>query len=403
MKGIFTLKHLFKLSGKDGQPLGSEEPSIYFDGINAVAASTEATISIECRQEIDHPMLVAIKDLKVALIAAPDLHFRQSEGRLKINGVCVPTVSASEVMPPETAEIIDLDKTVWHPVVRPFRLDGGRLSQLVPSIPANDIRYYLNGLYLDFATGALVAVDGHRLHLVEEAIPVITNLAGFQGVILPTPIVRLLAAVGGVQDVFVMERKAIPCDPLVEDKTNDAKGDKAQQSRSNRVICVRAANAKFRIREVVTDTYPNYRQPYAQYRSLPVSLLLDNRSMADILSVASIAATNQNHPIVTVFGAGHHFTFSHLDRVKRLLPMRCNVGDPLAAQVRGKFLSDAIRSAGLFGTAVRMRLGREQGSAIYVGSQDFHAVVMTCMGEETNDEPSASATDDVQQSVQAPA
>ena len=76
MKGIVTLKHLFKLSGKDGQPLGSEEPSIYFDGINAVAASTEATITIECRQEIDHPILVAIKDLKVALIAAPDLHFR---------------------------------------------------------------------------------------------------------------------------------------------------------------------------------------------------------------------------------------------------------------------------------------------------------------------------------------
>lgn len=30
MKGIVTLKHLFKLFGKDGQPLGSEEPSIYF-------------------------------------------------------------------------------------------------------------------------------------------------------------------------------------------------------------------------------------------------------------------------------------------------------------------------------------------------------------------------------------
>lgn len=399
MKGIVTLKHLFKLSGKDGQSLGSEEPSIYFDGQHAIAASMEATVSIECRQEIDRPLLVTVNDLKVAMLAAPDLHFRQSEGRLKINGVSVPFVPASEVMPPDTAEILDLDKTVWHPVIRPFRLDGARLSQLQMAMASKDVRYYLNGLYLDFATGAMVAIDGNRLHFVEEAVPVVEKLSGLmQGVIIPTAVVRLLAAVGGVQDVFVMEKRTLRCDQELE-KTTDPEQVKGQQPIVNRVICIRAANAKFRIREVVSDTYPNFRKLYEENRSLPVSIVLDTRSMADVLSVASIAATNQNHPLVTLFGAGHSMTFSHQDRVKRLLPMRCNVGDPIAVLVRAGFLSDAIRSAGMFGTAVRIRLGREQGSAIYVGSQDFHAIVMTCKDDEKEDASSASAKDGAEHSV----
>jgi hypothetical protein len=39
---------------------------------------------------------------------------------------------------------------------------------LLKSMAKGDVRYYLNGIYLDFSTGALVATDGHRLHYVPD-------------------------------------------------------------------------------------------------------------------------------------------------------------------------------------------------------------------------------------------
>jgi hypothetical protein len=395
MKSVVTLKHLFKLSGKDGHPLGSEASSIYFDGQHAIAASHEATVSIDCPQEIDRPLLVAIKDLKVAMIAGPNLQFRQIEGRLQINGVNVPAVPAEDVMPPATAEILNLDKATWRPVVRPFRLDGGRLSQIINAMGAGDIRFYLNGLYLDFATGAIVGVDGKRLHLVEDALPVVELPAGrMQGVILPAVMAKLLSSVGGVQDVFVMER---------EEKKKDTE---KEEMVIKRVICVGAANAKFRIREIPSDTYPNYREPFDRNRSLPVALVLDARATADFLAVASIAATNPNYPVVTIFGAGRHVTVSHRDQVRRQLPMSYEVGEAFEVHVRGDALCDAIRAAGSFGSAVRMRYGREDGRGIYVGAQDFHAILMTHKDEAEDPEDdesasSASATDAVQAAVLA--
>ena len=53
MKNAVTLKHLFKVVGKKGQAMGSEEACIYFDGRHAVGANGEATVSIDCPLQIN--------------------------------------------------------------------------------------------------------------------------------------------------------------------------------------------------------------------------------------------------------------------------------------------------------------------------------------------------------------
>ena len=90
MKNAVTLKHLFKVVGRKGQALGSEEACIYFDGRHAVGANGEATVSIDCPLQISKPTLIPVSELKTALIANPELHFEpESDGGLRINGIRV--------------------------------------------------------------------------------------------------------------------------------------------------------------------------------------------------------------------------------------------------------------------------------------------------------------------------
>ena len=82
----------------------------------------------------------------------------------------------------------------------------------------------------------------------------------------------MLADLGGVQEVFVMEREA-----------PGPKGTLWQ-----RVICVGAANAKFRIREIASDTFPNYRDAFDRNKTLPINVVLDAASIQHLLAVAGI-------------------------------------------------------------------------------------------------------------------
>lgn len=364
-----NLKHLFKVAGRNGDAFGSAEACLYFDGKNAVAASMEATVSIDCPQEISAPMLITVKDLKTALLAAPLLTITEERGgNIRINGVRAPHVPADGVVPATTVEMLNLDRKVWNPVVRPFRLDGGRLPQLTSILPTDDPRKCMNGLYLDFATGAMVATDGHRIGIVEEAVPVVDMPEErMPGVIVPTATACLLSVVGGVQEVFVMERKL----------------DTDEGQKTQRAICVGAAGARFRIREVEAEQYVAYRTLFDQHRDLPIKVVLDGRGRDDMLAVASVASTNENYPVVTIAGEGRRLTVSHMDRITRELAMSQQVGDGFSVNVKAEYLASAIRSAGYYNTAVRMRFTREEGRCIAIGSQDFHSLVMPRKDEET--------------------
>ena len=380
MKNAVTLKHLFKVVGRKGQALGSEEACIYFDGRHAVGANGEATVSIDCPLQISKPTLIPVSELKTALIANPELHFQpESDGGLRINGIRV-CQHSPEAMPDETREILDLDKQQWRVAVRPFRMDGSRYAQVLTAMGVKDVRFYLNGLYLDFATGAIVGLDGKRLHLVEDVLPTAALAPERkQGVILPGAMARMLADLGGVQEVFVMEREA-----------PGPKGTLWQ-----RVICVGAANAKFRIREIASDTFPNYRDAFDRNKTLPINVVLDAASIQHLLAVAGIAQTNPNRPYVTIEGEARQIRVRHQERVVRELPARYQEGGAFVVHANGAYLTDAIRAAQRFGSTVRMRFQHgDEPRGIYVGAQDFHSIVMARKEPEDDEaESSQSATD----------
>ena len=388
MKNAVTLKHLFKVVGRKGQALGSEGACIYFDGRHAVGANGEATVSIDCPLQISKPTLIPVSELKTALIANPELHFEpESDGGLRINGIRV-CQHSPEAMPDETREILDLDKQLWRVAVRPFRMDGSRYAQVLTAMGVKDVRFYLNGLYLDFATGAIVGLDGKRLHLVEDVLPTAALAPERkQGVILPGAMARMLADLGGVQEVFVMER--------------EAPGPKGMLWQ--RVICVGAANAKFRIREIASDTFPNYRDAFDRNKTLPINVVLDAASIQHLLAVAGIAKTNPNRPYVTIEGEARQIRVRHQERVVRELPARYQEGGAFVVHANGAYLTDAIRAAQRFGSTVRMRFQHgDEPRGIYVGAQDFHSIVMA-RKEPEDDEAESSQSGTDAESATAPA
>lgn len=234
---------------------------------------------------------------------------------------------------------------------------------------------------MDFSTGAIITVDGKRMHLIEDAIPV-TSLPAehLRGIIVPSDMIRLLSAVGGVQESFVLERLPGKSSGVVMPEANEI---------PERVVCFAVANGKFRIRTIASDTYPNYREPFDRNRSHPVAICLDVPATAVLKTIARIAGCNTNYGAVFIEGAGNRMRVSHLDRISQEISLGSVISEPFSALARGDYLMDAIDAAGSFGVSVWMRYSPLDGRGIYVGAEDFHAIVMTLRddveeeGEET--------------------
>lgn len=394
MKTHFTLSQLFKISGKKGEAFGMSDPVLYFDGQRALAANNEAVVWIDCPQPLNRAILIPVADIKTALMVSPTLSLRDTDGRVTANGVKVFAQAATDIIPDATLEIIDLDRSVWQTIVRPFRFDGSRMAQVAPAAANGDIRFYLNGVYFDFASGALVATDGHRMHIVEDAVPTSPLPADtLQGAVMPSSVVSILSAVGGVQDVFVLEKTVrAPMPPMnvrvagvsvtLPAGANDAPVTEAPQ----RLICIGVANAKFRIRAVDTASYVNYREPFDRNKEHPIKLILSAEDTQVLAAVARVAGKNPNFPGVTIQGESRRITVSHLDRIERSLTIGCQVTEPFATTVNALYLLGAVNAAGSFGSAVTMRYSALDGRGVYVGAQDFHAIVMTMGREEVADE-----------------
>lgn len=364
-----TLKHLIKFTGKSCDPLASPVPAIYFDGRSAIAAIDGTTIAIDCPQEISLPMLIATKDLKTAMIADQNVRIHPDDGgHVRINGIRAMPIPCDEI-PEATRELIDLDRQVWHPVVRPVRVDGGRLSQVLPAVSGSDPRIHLTGVMLDFATGAIVGVDGRRMHVVEEALPICEIPdTRVQALIMPAFPASVLATFGGLQDLFVMQKR------LPEG------GDRAFK----RLICIAAAGARFRIREIETLTVAQYRPIFEHHRALPINLVWDAATIREVLTVTSIAgASMAEFGNIVLEGDGRQVTASFLDRVSRTLPTRLRSGERFRVQLPAGQLADALKAASSFGAAVRFRCdAEEESTAIYVGAQDFHAIVAVVVSQD---------------------
>ena len=397
MKTYFTLSQLFKISGKKGEAFGMSDPVLYFDGQRVLAANEEAVVWIDCPQPIDRAILIPVADIKTALMVSPTLSLRDTDGRVTANGVKVFAQAATDIIPDATLEIINLDRTIWQTIVRPFRFDGSRMAQVAPAAASGDIRFYLNGVFFDFAAGALVATDGHRMHIVEDAVQTsVLPVDTLQGVVMPASVVRILSAVGGVQDVFVLEKTA-PATPTSSARNVSvagvtvslpagAKDAPPVMEALPRLICIGVANAKFRVRAVDTASYVRYREPFDRNREHPIKLVLSAEDTLVLATVARVAGKNPNFPGVTIQSESRRITVSHLDRIERSLAISYQVTEPFTTTVNARYLLGAINAAGSFGSAVTMRYSALDGRGVYVGAQDFHAIVMTMGREEVAEE-----------------
>ena len=381
MKSHFTLKDLIRLAGKKGDPMGSAEACIYFDGRIAAAANSHATLEIDCPQPLAEPILLSVKDLKIAQAAAPELALSMEDGRLRANGVRVPHLVADDVMPEQTQALLHLARDAWRLIAKPFRLDGTRWKQILPAMPDGDIRHYLNGAYLDLATGAIVGLNGRQMHLVEDALPPQPMPPEhLPGVIVPTAVIRALAAVGGVQEAFVLQKKPVPGAPAAPSGSTQL---------PERVICFAVANAKYRTYTIAAGEYPQYRAIFERNKGYPVSLLLDAHATRALRTVARVAKCNPNYQGVHIEGEGRGIKVAHLDLISQTIQLAVPLAQAFEVMVHAGSLLDALDAAASFGVAVSMRYSLEEGQGIYVGAQDFHAIVAPMRGPDEDDSESA--------------
>lgn len=407
MKQTFTLNHLFSLSKKNGAAFGTDRPAIYFDGARAAAASGEAVMWIDCPQPaLARPVLISVEEVKAALLAAPSLSIQDGgEGQVAANGLKLVAQDPRETLPEQTREILDLDRAAWLPIVRPFRLDGGRLGQVAAGIAEEALRACLNGVFFDFAAGALAGCSGESLHLVEDALPVVALPGARQGVVLPAAAARILAKGKGVQEVFVLQKAVaaaravgpllpVPANgrdiPAAPGRPRQAPGAVQAGPVPPRLVCVGVANARLRARAIDAEDYPNYRQAFDRRHGQPHALLLSAEDVTALMAVARVAGKNKTSQLMGVKSDGRRLLATHQDRIAREIGKNAARGKPFATALDAGLVIAAIRAAGQFGAAITLRYFDEEGGALYLGTQDFHSIVMA-VKDAAPSSPSAAA------------
>jgi len=153
------MKHLFKLVASHKE-LPILRDTILFDGNQAKATDLDLFATIDGAWNFDKPTLVSIALIKTALAMSKKPVWAGNT----LNGI---TLTQSD-----TYAVEDYP---W--LQKPF--EGAALSfnaplqgiidKLMPACANKDIRYYLNGVCFDLTMGAMVATDGHRLHIEYDA------------------------------------------------------------------------------------------------------------------------------------------------------------------------------------------------------------------------------------------
>lgn len=375
MKHHITLTELCSLAGFQGGAMGTPEASVYFDGRQAVVATAVATLAMDCPQAIRTPMLIPAVELLATAGGAPMLKLEEDAEGVLANGRRLTWRPAEGRLPAATRERIALDRAQWKVLVPAFRSEGRHWAQLLAAVPDGDPRPHRNGAYLDFVSGALVAFDGRRLHLVEDALPMQTQPCPEEaspGVIVPGAVVRWLARVGGNQEGFVVQQKA-------ESATDTAE----------RLVCFALGNARLRVRAIGGTRYPNYRDALEANRQQRLGLELEMSAVARLKQVAHLAACNHGTARVELKGQGRQLEIRYDRWATTSVELQDALSLPFSVQVRASDLLEALEAAGTTGLPVCLRHDPAAGRGLYLGSQDFHAIVQA----EGIPASSASVTD----------
>lgn len=89
-------------------------------------------------------------------------------------------------------------------------MNNVQLKAVLSCAAKNDIRYYLNGIFVDFDKKVVVATNGHQLVIVKN----VANLDGTGAVIIPRDVVGLAVKNGSSVCISNTEINGIPFKPI---------------------------------------------------------------------------------------------------------------------------------------------------------------------------------------------
>lgn len=387
MKRHFTLADLLKINGKKDVGMGMPFPCIYFDGEQAIAATGTMTVAIDCPQpRMSREVLIATADLTPALhlSSSRSLVLEEEGEEVLANGIRV-SAYGTETIPESVMQMLQLDRPMWRLIVPQMPIDGLRWAQLLSASGVQDVRYYLNGVYVDLVAGALAATDGHRMHIIEDVIALPPNPlpeGTLQGVVIPYQAARFLSRVGGIQQMFVLQQK-LDTPPRAKDG-----GDAVMP----RLVCFAVANARIRCRAVDTATYPDYRRIFESMRNDTEILLLGQDVQRTLIHLAQVSLKGMGGRI-TLAHDGEALSVSISDRLQQTVPLPYRVARPFSITVNASYLIDVLMAASAYGATLKWRTAGETTTTFCVDSQDFHGVVMGVQVDAEN-------ADTAQESVQ---
>lgn len=167
-KALNVLKSVMSFASRDWPKyLGDGEAIFHFDGTRFTYSSLEgATIGVDLPVSIklDEPVQLTVKTIKSALLASPG-KFLVDQQTSTINGVKFdPEFRLDPLATPlDVNRQFGAVKTVLE-VPLPAELSSVRVAGGVA-----DIRSYLNGSCFDLGQHAIIATDGHRMHVANSA------------------------------------------------------------------------------------------------------------------------------------------------------------------------------------------------------------------------------------------
>lgn len=133
-------------------PAGHPAHAIVYDGERAHATNGTVWLSVASPQNITDLSVIDEPLLRTLLKDAEDVYIDEDRGLVNELPLGLPSFPGPLALPSTGRPLVEFD----------IALD--RLASVLVAVANGDIRYYLNGVCLDFANHALVGTNGHRLH-----------------------------------------------------------------------------------------------------------------------------------------------------------------------------------------------------------------------------------------------
>lgn len=356
---MIDLKTILKLAAKPSTVEATR--SVVFTGKTAMTMNAMDWIAgVPCEQPgVTKPVVVPIGAIQKHL--AKSRHLVVTPDGLT-NGSNITT--AFDFGKHDYAGMLDLMPKMPETKPVQFELDLDALDRVQVVAARQDIRYYLNGVVFDLTNGALVATDGHRLHLYRNRVPQVFDRAVKDG--KPTK-----------PDVLVI----CPNDPLdfiVNSGAPEATvclwdADKEKQG----CILLNAGDAFVWVRKPIEGKFPDWQRVVPTPAQRPVWAEVDPVAMADaaaaVVKIHKVAGTKGCEVQLNLVAQALIATTKERDRVP--VPMKLlaeGAGHDLFVNFHAPYLQDV---ADCVTVAAQWRVAGKNESLLVVEG-DFSGVVM---------------------------